>query len=71
MPSDAELVRTIKSQTLQIISDITQSPKPSYSIDGERVSWNDYLDRLRKTVAWCDRQLQSDEPFTIRSQGCS
>jgi len=69
MTSDADQVRAIKSQSLQILAEITASPKPTYDIDGERVAWNDYLERLRETVEWCDRQLQAEEPYSIRSRG--
>lgn len=57
MPTDAERIATIKTQTLAIIADMTANPKPSYNIDGQSVSWSEYLDRLQKTVAWCDEQL--------------
>jgi hypothetical protein len=69
MPTDAEQLALIKSQTLALIQAITLDPKPSYSIDGQSVSWGDYLAQLRGTVEWCDRQLTQSEPFEIRSQG--
>jgi len=61
--SDADTIRTIKSQALANIAEITLSPKPSYSIDGQSVSWTQYLDQLQKTVDWCDAQLNDEEPF--------
>ena len=69
MPSDLEQIRTIKSQTLAIIAELTASPKPTYYVDGQTVSWNDYLARLQATVDWCERKLAGEEPFEIRSQG--
>ena len=69
MPSDLEQIRTIKSQTLAVIAELTANPKPTYFIDRQRVSWNAYLKRLRTTVDWCDRKLAGEEPFEIRSQG--
>lgn len=69
MPTDAEQIKTIKAQTLAVIVQITATPKPTYSIDGQSVSWGQYLEQLQKTVAWCDEQLQADEPFEIHSQG--
>jgi hypothetical protein len=67
--ADADMVRTIKSQTLSLIADITASPKPSYSLDGQSISWNDYLAQLQRTVEWCDAQLAGEEPFEIHSTG--
>lgn len=67
--NDAAMVSTIKQQALELIATITASPRPSYQIDGQAVSWGEYLARLQETVAWCDRQLAQGEPFEIRSQG--
>ncbi len=71
MPSDQEQLQTIKTQTLGLIAQITAAPKPTYSIDGQAVSWGDYLAQLRQTVAWCDEQLARIEPFENHSRGCS
>lgn len=71
MPTDLEQIQTIKSQTLAVIAQITANPKPSYSVNGQSVSWAQYLAELKKTVAWCDQQLGRDQPFEIRSRGFS
>lgn len=68
MPSDAEQLATIKSQTLALIATITAEPKPSYEVDGQRVEWTDYLARLQATVAWCDAQLAAAEPFEFETR---
>jgi hypothetical protein len=69
MPTDAQQIVLIKSQTLAVIAQITASPKPSYRIDKQLVSWQQYLNQLQSTVAWCDQQLAAAAPFEIRSQG--
>ena len=69
MASDLEQLRTIRSQALAIIAEITASPKPSYALDGQSVSWGDYLAKLRSTVDWCERKLAGEEPFEIHSRG--
>jgi hypothetical protein len=68
MPSDAEQLATIKSQTLELLRQITAQPKPSYEIDGQQVAWADYLARLQATVSWCDQALASGEPIEVRSR---
>ena len=68
MPTNAEQIATIKSQTLAIIADLTTAPKPSYSINGQSVSWSQYLKDLQQTVAWCDQQLNSEAPFEIQTE---
>jgi len=52
-----------------VIVSLTENPKPSYSIDGQNVSWSDYLSRLQSTISWCDEQLAADDPFELQSQG--
>lgn len=69
MPSDVEAIQTIKAQALTMIGQLTASPKPTYSLDGQTLSWSDYLTRLQKTVDWCERKLAGAEPFEIQSQG--
>ena len=69
MNSDLEYLQAIRSQTLALIADLTTNPKPTYYIDGQSVSWNDYLASLRATVDWCERKLAGVQPVEIRSQG--
>jgi len=68
MPSDLEQIRTIKSQTLAILAEVTANPKPTYYLDGQTVAWNEYLTRLRETADWCERKLAAEEPFEVTSQ---
>ncbi len=65
MPTDLQQIQTVKTQALAVIADLTANPKPSYEIDGQRVSWNDYLANLRRTIDWCDAKLAAYEPFEI------
>jgi hypothetical protein len=67
--ADADTIRTIKSQILALIAQITAQPKPSYSVDGQQVSWGEYLAQLQATVDWCDGQLAAEEPSEIHSTG--
>ena len=69
MSTDAEQLQTIRSQTLALIAELTANPKPTYTIDGQQVSWGAYLVRLQATVDWCERKLAGQEPFEIRSRG--
>jgi len=69
MNSDLEHLQAIRSQTLALIAELTTNPKPTYYIDGQSVSWNDYLASLRATVDWCERKLAGEQPVEIRSQG--
>lgn len=69
MSVDLEVIATIRSQTVQLILDVTAQPKPTYQIDGQSVSWESYLARLQTTVDWCDAKLSAAEPFEFATRG--
>lgn len=69
MTDDRQALEQIRSQTMSLIQEITAQPKPSYELDGQRVSWTEYLERLLAVVDWCDRQLASLSPCELRSLG--
>jgi len=69
MSDSLEQLQTIRSQTLARIAEITAGPKPSYQIDGQSVSWNDYLKTLRETVSWCDRMMNAENPGSMMTRG--
>lgn len=69
MSDDLEQLRAIRRQTLALIALLTADPKPSYSVDGQAVSWESYLARLRQTVDWCDQKLGAAEPIEIATRG--
>ena len=69
MPTNAEQIATIKSQTLARMAEITAQPKPTYQIDGQLVAWGDYLTQLQQTIDWCNEKLAGESPVEVRSQG--
>lgn len=64
---ELEQFQLIRSQTLNIMVEITTSPKPDYSLDGQTVSWSEYLNRLQKTLDWCDEKISQFGPIVIHS----
>jgi hypothetical protein len=69
MPTDVEQIETIRTQTLAQLAELRASPRPTYSIDGQQVSWAEYARSLQETVDWCDGKLAGYRPFEFRSQG--
>jgi len=69
MSTEAEQIALIRTQTLTQLEQLSVSPKPSYSIDGQKVSWTEYAESLQKTIDWCDRKLVDDKPFEFKSEG--
>lgn len=62
--SDATTLATIKTQILARLQEITATPKPSYSIDGQSISWNEYFVNLTDALEKINKQLANAEgPF--------
>lgn len=66
--NDIEQLQGIRSRTLAQIAELSESPKPSYTVDGQSVEWSEYLRQLRETVQWCDRLLaEREDPFEFHT----
>ncbi len=71
MPSNLENLITIRSQILTELAAITAERKPTYSIDGQTFSWNDYRSRLLSDLRDVDALIAAEQPLEERSQGIS
>ena len=69
MSAETDQISLIRSQSLLQLAELRASPKPSYSIDGQSISWTDYAASLQQTIDWCDQKLVDCEPFEFRSEG--
>ena len=60
----------VRDNLIALIGSVTQKPKPTYEIDGQKVEWGDYLDQLRKQLA-ATLQLIIDlnGPYEVESIG--
>lgn len=67
--SDREQIESIRSLTLAQLVELCANPKPTYSIDGQTISWTAYIQSLQQTVDWCDAKLVGLEPFEVQSRG--
>lgn len=50
----------IKALALTRLAETLANPKPSYSIDGQSVSWTEYQKMLQETIRWADEQAATD-----------
>ena len=66
--TDIQQIQTIRQQTLAQLVDLRANPKPTYSIDGQTVSWTAYVNSLQSTIDWCDAKLIGLEPFEVQSR---
>lgn len=71
MATYAENLATTRDQIAERLVEITASPKPSYNVNGQAVSWTEYfrtlteqLDKLNELIATGD-----GTPVEVLSQG--
>ncbi len=69
MAEEIEQIRAIRNQSLNQLQQLREQPKPNYSVDGQQVSWQQYVESLQQTIDWCDQKLAGYQPFEYRSQG--
>lgn len=69
MPTDAENLATTKSNMLATLASITANPKPTYSIDGQTVSWTEYQKFLLESIERINTLLNSEGPYEEISIG--
>ena len=51
------------------IANITKYPKPSYSLDGQSISWQDYFAHLTRMMAALREQINIENgPFSFETQ---
>jgi len=69
--TDRQQIETIRTRTLQQLAELRTDPKPTYSIDGQKVSWDEYAHSLQDTIDWCDEKLAGLDPFEVQSRGAT
>lgn len=69
MSTESQQISNIRVQTLAQLEELRASPKPSYLLDGQRVSWTEFAASLQRTIDWCDKKLVECDPFEIHSLG--
>ena len=69
MPSNLDNLKTIRSQILTDLADLTAHRKPTYSVDGQTFSWNDYRSRLIADLREIDELIAAEEPLERQTQG--
>jgi len=66
MATDLE---TALTQINTRILEITASPKPNYTVDGQSVKWGDYLKQLLESRKLLAEEIQNEDgPYEERTQ---
>ena len=72
MATNLDTLNTIKSQILADLAAITLNPQPSYSLDGQSVSWESYQAMLIDKLERINQLIQVEGgPFELRTLGTS
>jgi hypothetical protein len=74
MASYEDNLKAVKENIAARLAEITASPKPSYSIDGQSVSWTEYFNSLVQQLKEINQQLEAAgsvavAPWEIRQRG--
>jgi hypothetical protein len=69
--TNLQLLQQTKANVLKTLTEITCQPKPSYSVNGQSISWTEYNAMLTKQVADLNDLIQQEQPFMMTSIGTS
>jgi hypothetical protein len=69
MPTYLDNLTAARDQVAANLAEITVQPKPTYSIDGQSVSWQSLYDSYVTQLEKLNAALAAAEPFEIQSQG--
>ena len=69
--TDDEIIISLKKSRdniLTLIEEVTSEPKPTYSIDGQKVEWGAYLKQLQQALEDIEVQIENkDGPYEEHS----
>ena len=70
MATDAENIVTIRSNLLAYLATESANPKPSYSIDGQSVSWDQHRTSIMQQISELNELIAAaDGPWEVESLG--
>ncbi len=69
MPTYQENLTTARDNFATKLAEVSASPKPTYNIDGQSVSWTEYYKFLSEQIQSLNKQINEAEPFEEISQG--
>ena len=59
--SDLTDLQTVKSQAIARLKEITLTKKPSYDVDGQRVSWTEYHKMLTEQLKELNELIEYEQ----------
>jgi hypothetical protein len=67
--TNLQLLQKAKTNVLTLICQVTSEQKPTYSINGQNISWESYLNSLREQVDKLNELILEEQPFIVTSIG--
>jgi hypothetical protein len=68
MATNLENLNTTLATLIEKLTEAVANPKPSYSLDGQSVSWGDYYRMLTEQIKAVREQIQMEDPYFLTSQ---
>jgi hypothetical protein len=69
MPYDVATLTLIRDRAADNLAAVLAAPKPTYSIDGQSVSWAEYMERLKSEIDWATGELARLAGSTSTTKG--
>lgn len=70
MATDLQNLQASRSNLITALVAATADPKPNYSINGQSVSWADYLKMLRSEISAMEQLIAAEDgPYEVVAQG--
>lgn len=66
--SDLSNLQTLKTNLITALNDAIASPKPTYSIDGQSISWGEYYRMLSEQIKVVNELINMEDPYWHTSQ---
>lgn len=62
-------LETARDNIAAQLVDLTESPKPSYSVSGRSVSWGEHFNNLTSQLKEINSLINTMKPFSVISRG--
>jgi hypothetical protein len=66
--SQVQQLQTIMQQIDQRMVELTAQSKPTYSVDGQSISWESYFSMLSTQRKAVEEMLQRAQPYMVRTR---
>lgn len=62
-------LKSARNNVAARLKEITESPRPDYSLDGESISWSGYFSMLTGQLESLNKAIQAAQPYQKFTRG--